>query len=278
MAAKRFGAEIWIQSEVTIYFDIASCETAAPSVNAIFPKNNRNFASLILIFGAVLVFPSMPAHFAFGSSSTYLPPESPVISVNLTSSQVLRIIVPATSNVSVLSLTGGQYDLGLYKSGTRADLLFTPVQTANYSMVVNVSSSTLNYADMDVLSSPADSWMKNVTGTGNLILDIAVTVLPQPVSEASGWNPLFGFTGISLGGITINATDFLAIFAVFSVVLLIAGMKFSKKLVYGGLFFLSIIAMIEVGILFVGVVIVSYFAGFAVIKSYFGFRSRRQKP
>ena len=168
--------------------------------------------------------------------------------------------------------------LGLYKSGTRADLLFTPVQTANYSMVVNVSSSTLNYADMDVLSSPADSWMKNVTGTGNLILDIAVTVLPQPVSEASGWNPLFGFTGISLGGITINATDFLAIFAVFSVVLLIAGMKFSKKLVYGGLFFLSIIAMIEVGILFVGVVIVSYFAGFAVIKSYFGFRSRRQKP
>ena len=59
---------------------------------------------------------------------------------------------------------------------------------------------------------------------------------------------------------------------------MIAGVKFSKKLVYGGLFFLSIIAMIEVGILFVGVVVVSYFAGFAVIKSYFGFRSRRQKP
>jgi hypothetical protein len=129
-----------------------------------------------------------------------------------------------------------------------------------------------------VLSSLANSWTKNVTGTGNLILDVTVTVLPQPVSEASGWNPLFGFTGISLGGITINATDFLAIFAIFSVALLILGMKFSQKLIYGGLFFLSIIAMIEVGILFVGVVIVSYFVGFAVIKSYFGFRSRRQRP
>jgi len=232
----------------------------------------------MLIFGTGMIFSSTSQHSAFASSSTYLPPKSPVINVNLTTSQVLRIIVPASSNVSVLSLTGGQYDLGLYKSGTKSDLLFTPIQIANYSMLVNVSSSTSNYADMGVLSSPADSWIKNITGTGNLILDIAITVQPQPVSQASGWNPLFGFTGITLGGLTISATDFLAIFAIFSVTLLIAGMKFSRKLVYGGLFFLSIIAMIEVGILFVGAVIVSYFAGFAVIKSYFGFRSRRQKP
>jgi len=232
----------------------------------------------MLIFGATLIFPSTPRYFAYTSSSTYLPPESQAINVNLTSSQLLRIIIPASSNVSVLSLTGGQYDLGLYKSGTKADLLFTPIQTANYTMALNISSSTSNYADMGVLGSQPDSWTKNVTGTGNLILDIAITVLPPPVSGASGWNPLFGFTGISLGGITINATDFLAIFAIFSVALVIAGVKFSKKLVYGGLFFLSIIAMIEVGILFVGIVVVSYFAGFAVIKSYFGFRSRRQKP
>ena len=64
------GAEIRIQSEVAIYFDIASYETAAPSVNAIFPKNTRNFAFLMLIFGATLIFPSMPRHFASASSST----------------------------------------------------------------------------------------------------------------------------------------------------------------------------------------------------------------
>jgi len=230
-----------------------------------------------LIFGTGIIFPSSQQS-ASASSGTDVAPKSPVINVNLTDTQILRIIVPATSNVSVLSLTGGQYDLGLYKSGTKANLLFTPEQIANYSMIVNVSSSSANSADMGVISSPADPWVKNITGTGNLILDIAVIVVPQPISEASGWNPLFGFTGISLGGITINATDFLVIFALFSAALLVIGVKYSRKLVYGGLFFLSIIAMIEVGILFVGVVFISYFAGFAVIKSYFGFRSRRQKP
>jgi hypothetical protein len=248
---------------------------------AIFQNTNRNFAFLVLIFGAGLMFPSTPPHFVTGSSSTYLPSvpsTTPTVNVNLTSGQILRIAVAATSNVSVLSLTGGQYDLGFYKSGTKGDLLFTPDEIANYSLIVNVSSSSTNYAGLDVLGSPTSSWTKNVTGTGNLILDIAVSVLPEPVAQSSGWNPLFGFTGISLGGITINSTGFLAIFAIFSVSLIVVGMKFNQKLVYCGMFFLSLVAMIEVGILVVGIVFVSYLAGFAIIRSYFGFRSRRQNP
>ncbi len=100
--------------------------------------------------------------------------------------------------------------------------------------------------------------------------------MPQPVAQSSGWNPLFGFTGISLGGITLDATDIIAIFAVFSVALMIIGMKHSQKLLYTGLFFLSLIGMVVVGILVVGLIVGSYIGGFLIIRSYFGFKSRRQ--
>ncbi len=108
-----------------------------------------------------------------------------------------------------------------------------------------------------------------------MILNITVIVLSQPVSLASSWNPLFGFTGISLGGITLDVTDILAIFAAFSVALMIIGILRSQKLLYTGLFFLSLIGMIVVGILVVGLIIGSYLAGFVIIKSYFGFKSRK---
>jgi len=101
-------------------------------------------------------------------------------------------------------------------------------------------------------------------------------VLPQPVSQASGWNPLFGFTGISLGGVTLGATDILVMFAILSGALIVIGIRRSHKLLYAGMFILSLIGMIVVGILVVGIVIGSYLAGFVIIKSYFGFKSRRQ--
>jgi hypothetical protein len=185
-------------------------------------------------------------------------------------------MTPQTSNVSILSLSGGEYDTGLYAAGTKNDLLFTPAQIANYSLVLNISEIGPNSAGLNLVGPPTTTWTKNFTGTGNLLLNLTVVVLPQPVSEASGWNPLFGFTGISLGGVTLNATDILSIFAIFSGALVLIGIKRSHKLLYAGMFFLSLIGMIVVGILVVGVIVGSYLAGFLVIKSYFGFKSRRQ--
>ncbi len=185
-------------------------------------------------------------------------------------------LTPQTSNVTILSLSGGQYDTGLYATGTKNDLLFTPAQIANYSLVLNISSTGANSASLSELGSSASTWTKNITGTGNLLLNLSIAVLPQPVSQSSGWNPLFGFTGISLGGITLGATDILAIFAIFSASLIIIGIKRNHKLLYAGLFFMSLIGMIVVGILVVGIILGSYLGGFLIIKSYFGFRSRKQ--
>jgi hypothetical protein len=52
-------------------------------------------------------------------------------------------------------------------------------------------------------------------------------------------------------------------------------MKYSQKLVYGGMFFLGLLGMIAVGVLFVGLILGAYIVGFAVLRSVFGFRARR---
>jgi len=200
----------------------------------------------------------------------------PPLNINLTYGQILRVLTPSTTNVSVLSLSGGQYDVGLYTTGNKNDLLFTPAQISNYTLTLQISSSTTTTASISELGNPASTWTKNITGTGNFVLRIAIVVLPEAVSQSSGWNPLFGFTGISLGGVTLNSTDILSIFAALSVMLMAVGAKRSTKLLYTGLFFLSIIGMIVVGILVVGAIFASYFGGFLIIRSYFGYRSRRQ--
>jgi hypothetical protein len=260
------------------------------SVKAILPTKHNNKITFLWIFvllGLMILLSS--SFFSFRANayspslggvtiaSTNTPSQlPPPLDVNLTYGQTLRILTPSSSNITILSLSGGQYDTGLYVSGAKDDLLFTPAQIANYSLVLNVSSAGANSAGLSELGTPTTAWVKNVTGTGNLILNLTVIVVPQPVAQSSGWNPLFGFTGISLGGVTLDTTDILAIFAIFSVSLMLIGIKHNQKLVYTGLFFLSLIGMIVVGILVVAIIFGSYLAGFVVIKSYFGFRSRRQ--
>ncbi len=216
---------------------------------------------------------------AAGAFVQTAPPAAQVkpIIVTLASTQVLRVTTTASSNISLLSVIGGQYDLGLYTSGGKNILLFTPLQNANYSLVLNVSSFNQNYATLGKIGTPSEAWTRNITSVGNLIVHIDVAVVSPPVStQNSGWNPLFGFTGISLGGITLDATEVLVIFALFSVALVAIGTKYSQKLLYGGIFLLALLGMIEFGILVVALVIGIYVAGFAVIRSLFGFRARRK--
>jgi hypothetical protein len=227
------------------------------------------------LFGLSSCYQAAPASRAFQVPSSFTSPAKP-INVTLASTELLRVSTPATSNVTLLSVVGGQYDIGLYTSGGKNELLFTPLQNANYSLILNVSLLGRNYAQMSILGSPTDSWNKNITGTGNLILTVVISVVPPPAtSQNSSWNPLFGFTGISLGGITLDATDVLVIFALFSVALIAMGMKYSQKLLYGGIFFLALLGMIAVGVLFVGLILGGYIGGFAVVRSVFRFRARR---
>jgi hypothetical protein len=240
---------------------------------------------LIVILGALLsliVFtqggftPSRSFRAYAEIPGTYTPPSHYSLQINLTSGDILRVIASSSTNITVLSLSGGQYDLGLYTSGSKNDLLFTPAQIANYTLSLNVSTASSDIISISDIGTSQSTWTKNITMSGIAILDLSVVVLPETVSQSSGWNPLFGFTGISLGGVTLDSTDILSIFAVFSISLIVLGAMKSQKLLYTGLFFLSLIGMIVVGIFVVGVVIGSYFAGFLVIRSYFGYRSRQR--
>ena len=189
---------------------------------------------MLLFLGVSSYYSSSPYSHTYqvSSSSSTLP--SKPINITLTSTQILRVNTPVGSNVTLLSVRGGQYDIGLFSSGGKNALLFTPLQNSNYSLILNVSSIGQNYAQLAILGSPTNSWTKNISSTGNLIVDIVLSVVPPPATtQNSGWNPLFGFTGISLGGITIDATGVLIIFALFSVALIGLGMKYSQKMLYG---------------------------------------------
>ena len=243
--------------------------------------NSKNFTLFLLSILLLLGFGSASVQFTHtaGAFVQITPPSVPAkpINVSLASTQMLRVTTAASSNVSLLSVVGGQYDLGLYSSGGKNILLFTPLQNANYSLVLNVSSFNQNYALLGKIGTPADTWTRNLTGTGNLIVHLIVSVVSPPIStQNSGWNPLFGFTGINLGGITLDSTEVLTIFALFSVALIALGTKYSQKLLYAGIFFLGLLGMIEFGILVVALIIGIYVAGFAVIRSLYGFRARRK--
>jgi len=247
-------------------------------VKAINHKNSTFFLlSILLLLGFSGVFFQFTHTSEAFVQTAYPAAQLKPINVTLTSTQALRVTTAATSNVSLLSVVGGQYDIGLYTSGGKNILLFTPLQNANYSLILNISSFGQNYAMLNKGGTPSDSWTKNITGTGTLIVSLAISVVPPPLStQNSSWNPLFGFTGISLGGITLDATDVLVIFALFAVALVGIGAKYSQKMLYGGFFFLALLGMIAIGILVVGLIIGIYVAGFVVIRSLFGFRARRK--
>jgi hypothetical protein len=141
-------------------------------------------------------------------------------------------------------------------------------------MTLNVTSSGPNYALISRMDAMSPTWEKNLTGTGNIVLNISMSA-SRVSAEKSIWNPLFGFTGISVGGISLNSTDILVVFTSFSLVLLGLGAKFNQKLLYFGLFLLSIIGSIMVGILVIAVIIGGYLACFLLTKSYFDFKARK---
>jgi hypothetical protein len=207
-----------------------------------------------------------------------------LLNVTLSPGEDLKVQAPEASNITLISVVGGQYDIGLSVSGGKNQLAFSPVEEQNlssyYSMMVNVSlpsASGENFAYISTAQPGALNFSKNITGVGNIVLDINLNVQSgQLSSDSSSWNPLFGFTGFNLGGVSLSAADILAILALISIGLIISGTKFSMKLLYCGLFFLGLVAVVAVGIFLVGAVVGVYLLGFVITKSYFRLRSHRK--
>jgi hypothetical protein len=93
-------------------------------------------------------------------------------------------------------------------------------------------------------------------------------------ARTNGWNPLFGFTGLSLGGIGLNEVDSLAILALLSALLVVAGARFSNKILGLGILLSMTLAVSLLGFLIVGLAVLLYVGSFVVVRSYFSGRMR----
>jgi hypothetical protein len=97
---------------------------------------------------------------------------------------------------------------------------------------------------------------------------------PSP-TQNSGWSALFGYTGLSIGAIGFSATDALLALAVASIVLIVSGTRYSRKLLGLGLLLLVVFGLAEVGFLITGLILTLYLASFFVIRSRFTPKTRR---
>jgi hypothetical protein len=216
------------------------------------------------------------------------------LNITLTSNEMLRVLSPASANISLVSVVGGEYSLSVSPLNSSKSLVFLPLdqaknETSHYSMIVNVSSTAgaQNFAFVSApplssgISSPQSSFEKNITGTGNIVLTIDLSVVPQEQTRNSGsslgWNPLFGFTGFTLGGVSFSATDFLAAIAVAAICFVALGVKYNQKLLYLGLSVLGVVGLIAVGIFLVGAAVAIYLAGFLLVRLYYG-KSHKSSP
>ena len=207
------------------------------------------------------------------SSSTSL------FNITITTSDSLKVVTPEYTNITLLSASGNQYDLGSFVSGGQNIFLFTPLQKSDYSLSVNISSPIASYVQIGTTGlDSASDYSKNISmPAGILRLNLGVQVINPPSStQSSSWNPLVGFTGINLAGITLGGTDIAIIFGLFSILLIALGMRFNQKLLYFGIFCLAVLGIVEVGVLFVGLLLGSYILGFFVIRSYFGYRGKKR--
>ena len=140
-------------------------------------------------------------------------------------------------------------------------------------MVLNISSAGSNYALVAEQTGLYNTIVKNLSAVGNLEIFLTVNAVGLAGSGNANWNPLFGFTGFSLGGITINTAEFVA--AIVSISILFIGMgllRLDQRFLYFGMILLSLSGIAVVGIFMVFLVWALYFAGFVCIRSLNGIR------
>jgi hypothetical protein len=210
--------------------------------------------------------------------STYSSASAPVaVQVPIFSNQSVLVSVPASSNITLLSVHGGQYSVGVSQVLRGEELTFSPDSSnGTYSMMVNVSSPSTTSILIMESNGVLQTLVKNVTSSGNMLLNISITVSPQ-ITTGSEWNPLSGFIGLGLkfGGLNLDTTDVMAIFLVLSVSIIGLGIRFSQKMLFFGLALLSLLGIVAVGVLGVGLVLGGYVLSFFAVRSYFGRLGKR---
>jgi hypothetical protein len=243
-------------------------------VGTLARKFSRRFvsASLIIIFVAAASFGILPSD----ASATNQ------VSVSLPVNYGVNINVPATSNFSILAVTGQGYALETLHSVDSNILSFTPTNATLFSIEVNVSSTGQNYAY--VTKESADSLVPactncNFTGEGNLVLNIMVNATGSTGQGNSSWDPLVGLLPVKIQSFSFSFVEILETLAILGFAFLGLGIAFHSRVAYLGIVVLFIDGLITLGILVVLGIISAYLLGFAIINIVWKARtwkSRRQ--
>jgi len=201
------------------------------------------------------------------------------VDVSLPSDQSLNVFTPSPSSLVLLSVAGAQYEIhhlnGVTLSGIRTagqgagdEIVFVPGNGSVYSLDVNLSSPVPSYVLIRTGNPPISGFLKNVTGPANFSLDIRIAVT-QSATQGSGWSALFGFTGLSIGGMGFSVTEVLIAVAIASVALIASGTRYSRKLLGVGLLLLIFLGLATLGFLLTGLALALYVASFVIVRSHF---------
>ena len=254
------------------------------------PSSNSQVASalvIIMVLALALSAVAAPlAHAAETVESTQQ--ESAAISLG----ESLGIFAPSPCNLTLLSATGGQYDIRLQNvvpfSGLPTtvqsaaghsmgdEIIFLPENSSVYTVDVNVTSSGPTYALITEGTPPPVNLLKNVTSGGSFVLTMVITVAPSVV-KGGGYNFLFGFTGLSLGRIDFSTADVLLVFTSLAIVLIGFGVWLNRKLFGLGLLLLFGIGTFLIGLLVASLILALYLASFVAVRSYFSLKARKPK-
>jgi len=216
---------------------------------------------------------------------------STVVLLTVYIGEPLSVFSPYPSNFTQVSVVGTPYDLQtqqvsfvpsqttsgsslVHSQLTGDEIMFTAESASPYTLWANVSSTGPTYVLISNGTVNGGSLLKNVTSIGPLSLEIVMSVVPPP-PQNPGWNPLFGFTGLSLGGLNITGAEALAAVAALAVAFIGIGMVSSRKLMWLGVVLAFGLAGAIAGILIILLALASYVGSFLVLRAYFGLSGKR---
>ena len=207
--------------------------------------------------------------FSFASSAT-----TDSVTVPVTPNQSVYLDSPASSNFTILSISGNQGYLIQTTPGSEVNqLTFTPTNGTYFSIMVNVSSFGNNYVSISRQGSSFSTFSKNFTGYGNLIVQVIVNVSSSASSPAFTWDPLVGILPLKLESFSFNFLTIMESLALIGAFFLALGMVLHSRLSYFGLAILFLAGAITLGILLVLGIVGLYLFGFAVVNIVWRFKT-----
>jgi hypothetical protein len=235
------------------------------------------FLNLVILSSTVVLILSFSALLA--NNSGYATSGAPGsisdidVSATLLEGDAISIHVTNSANISAVTVAGGQYIESSQTLANNTDLSISPTNVSTYDVQMFIVGQNKTYS-IDVWKvSSTTTLLAGYSEQSNTVVDMRVdfqVVAPVPKSSSlglgSGWNLLFGLTGIKLGPVAITFDEALQALTVLSAALLFMGIYLKKtKVAYSGIVILGIILFATLGILILLVAVLSYLVGFGVL-------------